>query len=137
MLKQISVFLDNSPGQLARFTKILMDNKVNMRAITVAETADFGILRILVDKVEECVKILKNANYLVSLTDVIAVDVPDEPGALYKITKILGENSVNIEYLYSSIIKEEAIIVLRVDDVQKAQGILKGKGIKLIEKQEF
>jgi len=137
MLKQISVFLDNSPGQLARFTKILMDNNVNMRAITVAETADFGILRILVDKVEECVKILKNANYLVSLTDVIAVDVPDEPGALYKITKILGENSVNIEYLYSSIIKEEAIIVLRVDDVQKAQGILKGKGIKLIEKQEF
>ncbi|MHA1689359.1 MAG: ACT domain-containing protein [Promethearchaeota archaeon] len=137
MLKQISVFLDNAPGELAKFTKILMKEKINLRAITVAETADFGILRILVDKVEECMKILKDANYLVSLTDVIAVEVPDKPGGLHEITKILGDNQVNIEYLYSTLIKEEALIILRVDDVKKAIRNLKNKGVKLVEKQEF
>lgn len=137
MLKQISVFLTNQPGMLSKFTKILMDNKINMRAIGVAETADYGILRILVDKVDECVKILKSANYLVSVNDVIAVDIPDKPGALYEIATILGDSKINIEYLYSTLVKEKAIIVLRVDDNEKATKILKSKGAKLIEKQEF
>jgi hypothetical protein len=137
MLKQISVFLPNQPGILAKFTKVLMDEKINMRAISVAETADYGILRILVDKVDECVKILKDNNYLVSTTDVIAVDIPDKPGALHEITKILGDNNINIEYLYSTLIKEEAIIVLRIDNLNKAVEVLRGKGVKLIEKQQF
>ena len=106
-------------------------------AISVAETADYGILRILVDKVDECVKILKDNNYLVSTTDVIAVDIPDKPGALHEITKILGDNNINIEYLYSTLIKEEAIIVLRIDNLNKAVEVLRGKGVKLIEKQQF
>jgi len=137
MLKQISVFLTNQPGTLAKFTKLLMEKNVNMRAISVAETADYGILRILVNKIDECVKILKDANYLVSVNDVIAVDIPDKPGALYEITKILGDANVNIEYLYSTLVREEAIIVIRVDDNKKAMTILKSKGIKLIEKQDF
>ena len=137
MLKQISIFLTNQPGILSNFTKILMDNRINMRAISVAETADYGILRLLVDKVDECVKILKNANYLVSVNEVIAVDIPDKPGALHEIAKTLGDASINIEYLYSTLAKEKAIIVLRVDDNEKAVKILKSKGIKLIEKQEF
>ncbi|MHA1805849.1 MAG: ACT domain-containing protein [Promethearchaeota archaeon] len=137
MLKQISVFLDNAPGELAKFTKILMEEGINLRAITVAETADFGILRILVDNVEECMKILKDANYLVSLTDVIAVEVPDRPGGLHEITKILGDAHINIEYVYSTLLKEEAMIILRVDDVEKAMRILKDEGVKLVEKQEF
>ena len=137
MLKQISVFLPNQPGILAKFTKVLMDEKINMRAISVAETADYGILRILVDKVDECIKILKDNNYLVSTTNVIAVDIPDKPGALYEITKLLGDNNINIEYLYSTLIKEEAIIVLRIDNLNKAVEVLRGKGVKLIEKQQF
>jgi hypothetical protein len=137
MLKQISVFLPNQPGILAKFTKVLMDEKINMRAISVAETADYGILRILVDKVDECVKILKDNNYLVSTTDVIAVDIPDKPGALYEITKLLGDNHINIEYLYSTLVKEEAIIVLRIDNINKAIEVLRSKGVKLIEKQQF
>ena len=137
MLKQISVFLPNQPGILAKFTKVLMDEKINMRAISVAETADYGILRILVDKVDECVKILKDNNYLVSTTDVIAVDIPDKPGALYEITKLLGDNHINIEYLYSTLVKEEAIIVLRIDNINKAIEVLRTKGVKLIEKQQF
>jgi len=137
MLKQISVFLPNEPGILAKFTKVLMDKNINMRALSVAETADFGILRILVDKVDECIEILKKNNYLVTTTDVIAVDVPDKPGALYEISKILGDNSINIEYIYSTLVKDEAIIVLRIDNIDKAVEVLKKKGVKLIEKQEF
>ncbi|TFG14377.1 MAG: ACT domain-containing protein [Promethearchaeota archaeon] len=137
MLKQISVFLPNQPGILANFTKVLMDEKINMRAISVAETADYGILRILVDKVDDCVKVLRENNYLVSTTDVIAVDIPDKPGALYEITKLLGDNNINIEYLYSTLVKEEAIIILRIDNLNKAVEVLKNKGVRLIEKQEF
>jgi len=134
VLKQISVFLPNQPGVLAKFTKILMDKKINMRAMTVAETTDYGILRIVVDKTEEALGILKEENYLVSVTEVIGVDIPDKPGALHEVAMILGESNVNIEYIYSStLLIEEAIIVLRVDDNAKAEQILKEKGIKLVE----
>ena len=132
MLKQISVFLSNTPGILAKFTKVLMDNKINLKALTVAETADFGILRILVDKTDDCITILKENNYLATLTDVIAVEVPDKPGALHEVAKILGDNNVNIEYLYSTLIKENAMIVLRVDNNEKAVGILNNEGIKTL-----
>ncbi len=132
MLKQISVFLSNTPGILAKFTKVLLENSINLKALSVSETADFGILRILVDKTDECVKILKKNNYLTTLTDVVAVEVPDEPGALYEVARILGDNSVNIEYLYSTLIKENAMIVLRVDNNEKAVGILNNNGIKTL-----
>jgi hypothetical protein len=134
VLKQISVFLPNQPGVLAKFTKILMDKNINMRAMTVAETADYGILRIVVDKTGEALNVLKEENYLVSVTEVIGVDVPDKPGALHEVAVILGENNVNIEYIYSStLLTDEAIIVLRVDDNDKAEKILNEKGIKLVE----
>ena len=138
MLKQISIFLPNQPGVLAKFTKILMDNQINMRAVTVAETADYGILRIVVDKTDKAVEILKNENYLLSLTDVIAVNVPDKPGALHDIAEFLGNNNVNIEYIYSStFLKGEAIIVLRVDDNEKAMKTFKDKGVKLVENKDL
>ena len=132
MLKQISVFLDNTPGLLAKFTKILLDNNIDLRALSVSETADFGILRILVDKTDECVKVLKENNYLTTLMDVIAVEIPDKPGALHEVAKILGDNNINIEYLYSTLIKETAMIVLRVDNNEKTVGILKNNGIKTL-----
>ena len=132
MLKQISVFLPNTPGILAKFTKALLDNDINLKALSVSETADFGILRILVDKTDECVEILKANNYLTTLTDIVAVEIPDKPGALYEVAKILGDNNVNIEYLYSTLIKENAMIVLRVDNNEKAVGILNNNGIKTL-----
>ena len=135
VLKQISVFLDNSPGVLSKFTKVLMDNQINMRAISVAETADFGILRILVDKTEECVKVLKSQNYLVSVTEVIAVKIPDKPGGLHIVAQLLGDNDVNIEYFYSTLATSDvAIIIFRVDDNAKASEILKSNGIDLVDK---
>ncbi len=136
MLNQISVFLDNIPGILERFTKVLMDNGINMRALTVAETADFGILRMLVDKEEECIDILRDHDYLVSETKVIAVEVPDKPGGLHGIAKILADEDINIEYIYSALlVKDEAIIILRVDDNESAVKVLKDNNMKVLDKQ--
>ena len=132
MLKQISVFLSNTPGILAKFTKVLMENDINLKALSVSETADFGILRILVDKTEECIRILKENSYLTTITDVVAVEVPDKPGALHQVAKILGDNNINIEYLYSTMIKENAMIVIRVDNNEKAIGVLNNNDIKTL-----
>ena len=138
MLKQISVFMQNQPGALAKFTKTLMDKQINIRAVTVSETADYGIMRMIVDKSDEAIEVLKRKNYIVSVTDVIAVDLPDKTEALYEVAQILGENNINIEYFYtSSYLKEENIIILRVDDNNKSIKILKEKGFNLIESQEF
>ncbi len=138
MVKQISVFMQNQPGALAKFTKTLMDKQINIRAVTVSETADYGIMRMIVDKSDEAIEVLKRKNYIVSVTDVIAVDLPDKTEALYEVAQILGENNINIEYFYtSSYLKEENIIILRVDDNNKSIKILKEKGFNLIESQEF
>jgi hypothetical protein len=135
ILKQISVFLPNKPGMLAKFSKLLLEKNINMRAMTVAETADKGLLRMVVDKPQEAIDLLKDYNYLVSVEDVIAVEIPDKPGGLYEIAEMLGENDVNIEYIYSStLLKPEAIIVINVDNSKKALDIFKSRGIKLIEK---
>lgn len=136
-LQQLSVFLENTPGILSKFTKVLQNNDINMRALTVAETADFGILRMIVDKNDKCVKVLRDNNYLVSITDVIAVDIPDRPGALHEIAQLLGDNDINIEYVYSTLVREKAIIVIRVDNIDDAVKILEENGVKLVTSQEF
>jgi len=119
---------------LAKFSKLLLEKKINMRAMTVAETADKGLLRMVVDKTQEAIDLLKEHNYLVSVENVITVEIPDKPGGLYEIAEMLGENDVNIEYIYSStLLKPEAIIVLKVDNTEKALEIFKSRGIKLIE----
>lgn len=133
-VKQVSVFLPNKPGILAKFSKLLLENDINMRAMTVAETADKGLLRMVVDKTDETVELLKNYNYLVSVADVIAVEIPAKAGGLYEIADMLGEVDINIEYIYSSaILKPESIIVLNVDNTERAIEIFKGKGINLVE----
>ena len=133
MLHQISVFLTNKPGILAELTKIIREKNINIRAMTVADTADFGILRIIVDKTSECIKLLEENKYLYSTTDVLGVDVPDKPGSLHKIAILLGENDINIEYLYSTILRDEAIIILRVNDTRRAKDVLLKNNFKLID----
>ena len=133
-IKQISVFLPNKPGVLGKFSKILLENNINMKAMTVAETADRGLLRMVCDKTEEAIELLKSKNYIVSVSDVLAVEIPDKPGGLYEIADILGENDVNIDYIYSStLIKAEAIIVLKVDNTDKAIEVFRKHGFKLIK----
>ena len=133
MLKQISVFLKNKPGILAKLTKVIMEGNINIKAMTVADTADFGNLRIIVDKTGECLKLLEEHEYLYSTTDVLGVNIPDKPGSFHRVAILLGENDINIEYLYSTILTENAIIILRVSDTRKAKDLLLKNGIKLID----
>lgn len=125
-IKQISVFLENTSGRLAEVTKILGDTGVNLRAITIADTADFGILRLIVDNVEKALKCLEDAGFTAKITDVLGVEVEDKPGGLAGIMEIFEENKVNIEYLYASLEKnrDKAIIIFRVEDISHGLQIL-------------
>ncbi|MDI9645132.1 MAG: acetolactate synthase [Archaeoglobales archaeon] len=125
MLKQISVFVENKPGRLAAVTEKLNEVKTNIRAFTIAEAGDFGIIRMVVDKTQEAYEVLKKSGFTVSLTDVIAVEVEDRPGALYEIAKSLGDANVNIEYCYAFTSgKHKALIIMRVNDIEKAKAVL-------------
>ena len=105
-----------------------------MKAMTVSETADKGLLRMVVDKTDEAIKLLKKQNYLVVVEDVLAVEIPERPGGLYDIAEILGEHDINIEYIYSStLVKAESLIVLKVDKIEKAIEVFKRKKIKMLQ----
>jgi hypothetical protein len=135
-MEQISVFLEDRPGELANFIKLLMDNKIFIRALTVAKTAEYGLLLILVDKPEECITLLEENNYLLSITDVIAIRLNDNPNALYEIPKTLGDNNINIDYCYSTLVKEESMLIVRVEDeiIEDAIKTLKKEGFSITEK---
>ena len=138
-VKQISVFLENKPGTLAEFTKVLGQNKIEMRALSIAETPDFGILRIIVDDSYKTACILKEAGYIFSITPVLAVAIPDEPGGLTNIVNTLGEEKVNIEYMYAFISRQEelAYMIFRVENNERAIEVLSKKGIKLVCLEEL
>lgn len=137
-IKQISVFLENQPGKLADFTSILSAQKINLRAISVAEASDFGIARIIVDDVFNAVTILKSENYICTITDVLAVEVQDEPGMLANMIGILGAEGINIEYMYTILGKKKdvAYMIIRTNADEKAAKILDSKGFKLAMNQE-
>ncbi len=137
MIKQISIFLPNHPGVLVDLTKLLTDHSINLRALTISETTDYGILKIIVDKTIECIQILERESYLTAVTEVIAIEIPDKPGSLHEVIKLLGENEINIDYLYSTIVKNGAIIILRVSDNKKVIELLKSKNIKILDKTDF
>jgi len=137
MIKQISIFLPNHPGVLVDLTKLLTDHSINLRALTISETTDYGILKIIVDKTGECIQILERESYLTAVTEVIAIEIPDKPGSLHEVIKLLGENEINIDYLYSTIVKNGAIIILRVSDNKKVIELLKSKNIRVLDKTDF
>ena len=134
-LKQISVFLENISGRIAEVTKTLSDGGINLRAITIADTADFGILRIIAAKPEETLHLLEQHGFTARVTNVLAIEVEDRPGALAEVMEIFQENGVNIEYLYASLEKnrDNAVIVLKVEDVELGQKIVAENGIISIE----
>ncbi len=138
-IKQISVFLENKWGRLAEVTNLLGENEVNIRALCIADTSDFGILRMIVDNPKKAYNILLENEYTVSQTDVIAVEVEDRPGGLAKILNTLKERMINIEYLYCFIEKSKktAINIMRIEDIDKTIVILKEKGIKILTEEEI
>ena len=135
-VKQISVFLENKPGKLAEFTDVLSDNKIDMRALSLAEAADFGIARVIVDDVYNASTILKDAGYVFSMTKVVAAVIPDEPGGLSHVIKTLGDSGVNIEYMYAFANGTDASAVLKTDDPARVVDILRGSGFDVWEAAE-
>lgn len=138
-VKQISVFIENRPGRLAEFADIFSKNKINMRAMNIAETPDFGVLRIIVDDPFKAANVIKDAGYIASVTNVLAVAVPDEPGSLLNILTLIGENGINLEYTYAFPTSEKgtAYMIMRVMETETATHILTQNGIKLISQDEL
>ena len=137
-VKQISVFLENRPGCLHEMTRALADKKIDLRGLSLAETSDFGIVRLIVDDVEGTARVLNDAGFVASLTDVIAVEVPNVPGGLNKVLEILHGANINVEYMYAILgnkTSETAYMIFRVNDTQKAADSLRASGIKIMDSE--
>ena len=132
--KQLSIFLENKPGALAAVCKVLQEGNVSMRAMSLAEAEDFGLLRIIVDDAYSAMTYLRENDYVCRLTKVLTVEIDDKPGALLETLNTLAEAGVNLEYSYAFLGKQpdKAYMVLRVTDPEHAIEKLSGKGIKLI-----
>lgn len=131
-VKQISVFLENKPGMLQKVTEILTENGIDMRALSLADSADYGVLRVIVNNTEKALSVLSEGGYLAKVNDVLAVSVDDAPGGLAGVIALLAENGVNIEYLYVFVKKrsKEACAVFRVQSTEKAEAILKEHNVR-------
>jgi hypothetical protein len=138
-IKQISLFVENRPGRMAKVAKTLSDASVNIRALTVAEAGDFGVIRMVVDDPEKGHKVLKENAFTVSMTDVLAVEMKDTPGGLYEILNTLGESGINVDYAYAFVTAkaQKAMLILRVDDIAKARKVLAEKGVKMATMEEI
>ncbi len=130
-IKQISIFLENTAGRIADVTKVLKDNGVNLRAIMIADTADFGILRIITDDSQKALEVLTNARYTTRTTDVLGVLIKDEVGALYNVMSLFQSSGINIEYLYASLEKTDntAVVIFKVGDVDKGLKVIEENGL--------
>ncbi|MBU1208013.1 MAG: ACT domain-containing protein [Proteobacteria bacterium] len=134
-VEQISVFLENKPGALAEVTRTLGEAGVNIRALSLADTKDFGILRLIVNDNEKAKEALGQKGFTVRKTEVVAVEVPDRPGGLADIMKVLAEARINVEYLYAFVQQsgENAIIIFRFDETDRAIAVLSEKKVRILE----
>ena len=139
MVYQISVFLENRAGQFAEITGILAENKVDLRAISIAETTDYGVLRMIVDNAEKTTAILMQHGYLMSMTPVLVIAVPDQPGGVAPVLATLAEGNVDIEYMYSLFTHKEgkSYIVFRVAQTEKFVELLKTHGLTPVTGEEL
>ena len=130
-VRQISVFVDNKPNQLTGVMKILKDSGINVRALSLADTKDFGILRMIVNDTDKACETLKEASYAVTVTEIVAISIPDTPGQLSRVLDILGAEGVNLEYLYAFLGTSDRAVsfVIRVDDNNNASAALNKGGI--------
>ncbi len=134
MIRQLSVFLENNPGRLAELCRVLGDAEVNMRALMVADTAEYGVVRVICDTPARAQEVLEGAGFGVSVTEVIAVEVPDRPGGLAHVLELLGDDGLNVEYAYCFVEPSGAgaIDIFRVEDPARASAALDAGGIRVL-----
>ncbi len=139
IIKQLSIFVENKKGRLADITEILSKAGANIRALSIADTTDFGILRIIVDSPDAAALALKEAGVTVSITNVIAVGIDDVPGAFARPMRILADADIDVEYMYAFITRksEKAYVILRVADNDAAAKVLLEKGVELLDEAGF
>lgn len=135
---ELSIFLPNEPGELAELLKDLSENDINVRAISVVETADYGLILLLVDKPQKCINYLESNGYEFTSTDVIAIKFGKDPSALFNVANTLGNNKINIDYLYlTNTPQYNSLIIVKVDDEDRAVEVLKKEEFELIESGEI
>jgi hypothetical protein len=133
-LRQISVFLENRKGRLAEMTELLAEERINIRACSLADMTDLGVMRLIVDDPDRCLRLLKENEFAAQATEVVAVEVRDQPGGLHRILKIFSASGLNVEYMYASVAREvdTAIVIFKVDPVEEAVNALKRNGISVL-----
>jgi hypothetical protein len=139
IVKQVSVFLENRAGRLAEVTGLLGDQGINIRALSLADTSDFGILRLIVDDAEKAKKVLRNEGLTVGETDVVAVEVPDRPGGLAQLLRMLSQENLNVEYMYAFVKapSHSAVMIFRFEEPEKAVEILTTHGVRTLPGEEL
>lgn len=137
LIKQLSVFLENKSGRLHEVSAILGREGINMSAFSVADTSEFGILRLIVSDHEKAFRVLRENSFSVSLTDVVCLNCPNQPGALGMALQILSENEVSIEYLYAFSLGESANVVLKPDNLEKCIAVLTQHSLELVKASDL
>ena len=138
-IRQLSVFLENRPGKLFELTELLAQNQVDMRALSIAETTDFGIARLIVNDVDRAARILREGQFIAQFSDVLAFAVPDEPGGLHNLLSEFNAARVNIEYMYAFLSGEKgrAYMIFRVTDTAQAEKALAERGLQSLDLEEI
>jgi len=137
IIKQLSIFLENKSGRLAEISERLANEAINISAFSIADTSDYGILRLIVNNPDKAYKILKENGVSVSLTEVIGIIVPHQPGGLAKALKIFSEENISIEYMYAFAMGEKASVIIRTDNIQNAINVLQKHKMELIRASEI
>ena len=138
-IHQISVFMENKPGNLADVTSFLAENNIDIRTLEVADSSDYGIIRIIVNDPFNTLTLLKDNNWICKLTHVIGVKIPDTPGAMAKVMNILASENISVEYIYAFLTKDadNALMIFRVQDNDRVAALLKKNGITIVDQEDL
>ncbi|HWR25643.1 MAG TPA: ACT domain-containing protein [Methanosarcina sp.] len=133
VIKQISLFAENKPGRLANIANKLKEAEINIRAFTIAESGDFGIIRMVVDRSDYAHRVLHDAGFTVSETNVLGIEMEDVPGSMSRIAEVFGKTKINLDYAYAFVTRDQkALLIVRVSEIEKAVEVLEEENIKLI-----
>ena len=138
-INQISVFVENKPGNLANFTNFLADNNIDIRAFEIADSSDYGIIRIIVDKPFDTVTLLKDNDWICNLTQVIGIRIADKPGEMAAVLNVLADAKVSIDYAYTFVTRntDDALMIFRVQENEKVSSLLSSKGLNLVAQEDL